>query len=132
MFRSIAILLVLTCHFSNCGLVPGPLADRARNVLAIYGVELFFVLSGFLIGSILIRDFDAGPVTGAKLKRFSSRRWLRTLPNYFVYLPVGLILERACYGGTRFFYKIWRGKCRMSFSPRGAWRWRSGFICSFR
>jgi peptidoglycan/LPS O-acetylase OafA/YrhL len=94
-FRSAAILLVLACHFSNCGLFPGDAADRARNCLAVFGVELFFVLSGFLIGTILIRDFATGDVTFAKLQHFWSRRWFRTLPNYYVFLPISLLLERA-------------------------------------
>jgi len=48
------------------------------------GVEIFFVLSGFLIGGILWRmrfRFDA-----AALRTFWLRRWLRTLPNYFLFL----------------------------------------------
>jgi len=58
-----------------------------------YGVELFFVLSGFLIGQILIR-------TGANLGRagnvgfFYVRRWFRTLPLFFLFLIVNIAFER--------------------------------------
>ena len=58
-----------------------------------YGVELFFVLSGFLIGQILIR-------TGADLARaenvalFYTRRWFRTLPLFFLFLIVNIVFER--------------------------------------
>jgi peptidoglycan/LPS O-acetylase OafA/YrhL len=58
-----------------------------------YGVELFFVLSGFLIGQILLR-------TGADLGRagnvafFYVRRWFRTLPLFFLFLIVNVVSER--------------------------------------
>ena len=57
-----------------------------------YGVELFFVLSGFLIGRILIR-------TGAELGRartvlvFYLRRWFRTLPLFWLFVGVNVFLE---------------------------------------
>ncbi len=54
-----------------------------------YGVELFFVLSGFLIGRILLRSGEAlGQPT--ELFRFWSRRWFRTLPAYFLFLFLNL------------------------------------------
>lgn len=51
------------------------------------GVNLFFVLSGFLIGGILLRivNKSTGLVT---LWHFWIRRWFRTLPNYFLVLLV--------------------------------------------
>ena len=57
-----------------------------------YGVELFFVLSGFLIGRILIGQ-------GVELSRASSvgkfylRRWFRTLPLFLLFLIVNVALE---------------------------------------
>jgi peptidoglycan/LPS O-acetylase OafA/YrhL len=57
-----------------------------------YGVELFFVLSGFLIGQILIRQ-------GLNLDRagnvavFYVRRWFRTLPLFFLFLLINVWLE---------------------------------------
>lgn len=59
-----------------------------------YGVELFFVLSGFLIGGILIR-------TGERLREsdellaFYLRRWFRTLPLFFLFVPVNVIIDAA-------------------------------------
>lgn len=48
------------------------------------GVELFFSLSGFLIGRMLIDLFDHDNVSFEQLANFWTRRWFRTLPLYFV------------------------------------------------
>ena len=74
--RAIAIALVVVAHYC------GPL-----NRLGIFGVELFFGLSGYLIGGILIRTLlGPEPVTSTQIFVFWQRRWWRTLPNYFLFL----------------------------------------------
>ena len=60
--------------------------------MGITGVEIFFVLSGFLIGNILIKDAKTG-LTKAKLKRFYLRRWFRTLPLYYLVLFLKIFYE---------------------------------------
>ncbi len=52
--------------------------------LAPGGVELFFSLSGFLIGRILLDLFKKEQVSFSSITRFWTRRWLRTLPLYYV------------------------------------------------
>ncbi|MFN8574948.1 MAG: acyltransferase [Gemmatimonadaceae bacterium] len=52
------------------------------------GVQFFFVLSGYLITSILITQQDRAPSLGAHLKVFYQRRMLRIFPSYFGYLAV--------------------------------------------
>ncbi|MDG1661044.1 MAG: hypothetical protein P8H40_06680 [Winogradskyella sp.] len=56
------------------------------RLLGATGVDIFFVLSGFLIGGILLRKLEAGQTSFSDLVRFWKRRWLRTFPNYFVVL----------------------------------------------
>lgn len=51
------------------------------------GVEMFFILSGVLIGQLLIEVFDSEHVW-EHLKIFIIRRWLRTLPLYFIMLMI--------------------------------------------
>ena len=57
-----------------------------------YGVELFFVLSGFLIGQILLRQGTALGHAG-NVAVFYVRRWFRTLPLFFLFLAVNVWLE---------------------------------------
>jgi peptidoglycan/LPS O-acetylase OafA/YrhL len=49
-----------------------------------FGMDLFFILSGFLIGSILIRSFEKHGTVDAR--RFYIRRIARTFPSYYVVL----------------------------------------------
>ena len=78
--RSIAIILVLLSH--SRFLTDFPENYFFLTVGAKFGVELFFVLSGFLIGTVLLRQFEAGP-SSRVLSRFWLRRWFRTIPAYF-------------------------------------------------
>ena len=52
------------------------------------GVTLFFVLSGFLIGNIILRHVEEGKTSFPDLMNFWRRRWLRTIPNYVLVLTV--------------------------------------------
>lgn len=65
--RAIAVLPVIALHFSYLKWVVG----------GYLGVDLFFVLSGFLISSLLVAEEAAGRVS---LKAFYARRALRILP----------------------------------------------------
>ncbi|PWN64234.1 acyltransferase family protein [Chryseobacterium viscerum] len=59
------------------------------------GVTIFFVLSGFLIGGILIKILEKGAFTFNKLLDFWKRRWFRTLPAYFLVLFLLLALNKV-------------------------------------
>ena len=74
--RAAAILMVLFSHFY-----------LQAEFLGFYGVELFFALSGFLIGGILLKPLTKGERFGwHALSTFWVRRWFRTLPNYYWFL----------------------------------------------
>ena len=87
--RAISVVLVILTHLhvhlaaKNAGWIN----DGAAPIFSgETGVQIFFVLSGFLITSLLIKEFDS---TGTvSLRNFYIRRALRILPLYF--LCVGL------------------------------------------
>lgn len=84
--RAAAILMVLIGHTW-----PSKAPNPWPGALAILGVELFFVLSGFLIGAILIRLADTGRLHRlSDVFAFWRRRWFRTLPNYYLFLGLHL------------------------------------------
>ncbi len=86
--RGLAIILVLVWHFGPCLFIfqPAPHSlGRALYNLAIptqAGVDLFFVLSGFLIGGILLDQRGAPNF----LRVFYLRRGCRIFPLYYGWL----------------------------------------------
>lgn len=88
--RAIAVIGVVVCH--GVEIFPEPIFRPIQILSGIFGVDIFFCLSGFLIGSIVIdtvRDFD-GDIR--KIRSFMVRRWLRTIPNYYVWLLINLAI----------------------------------------
>ncbi len=86
--RAISILGVLGFH----GM--GAISSRISAVLnGSLGVDVFFVISGYLITSLLVQEEkDFGSFS---LKRFYIRRSLRIWPAYYVFLMVGLAIGFA-------------------------------------
>jgi peptidoglycan/LPS O-acetylase OafA/YrhL len=102
--RAIAILSVLAGHSLTHGTPPGWLV-RYIGPQAITGVEIFYVLSGFLIGHILLRSVSSGRLhTVADVIDFWKRRWARTLPLYLFFL---VIYMRFDYHGVADLKQIW-------------------------
>ena len=92
--RGIAILLVLMVHsFSDFHFVhhPGLTWLVRMSRLGWSGVDLFFVLSGFLIGGILL-DARNSP---NYFKTFYIRRAYRILPLYFLVLTLAWLTFQA-------------------------------------
>lgn len=56
------------------------------------GVEIFFVLSGFLIGKILLQSYLKEDFSFSHVRSFLKRRWFRTLPNYFLILLINILI----------------------------------------
>lgn len=97
--RAIAALAVVGFHLRLPGFSGGAL-----------GVDIFFVLSGFLITSILLSELAQNRTIS--FRRFYARRALRLLPAYFAVVLFAVILYTVLVpvGGTRrgviasFFY----------------------------
>lgn len=89
--RALAICLVLYGHSEPLLLPYLPWLD-CLNIGGFLGVELFFVLSGFLIGAILIKANSNSNSSFGWIPTFWGRRWLRTLPNYYFFLAINIAL----------------------------------------
>lgn len=92
LIRAFAIIMVVVAHGNA---IMGDL-----NIWIIDGVDLFFVLSGFLIGHILIKSFNKEEINKNTLFTFWKRRWFRTLPNYYLILVLCLVYT---YSNTGYF-----------------------------
>jgi peptidoglycan/LPS O-acetylase OafA/YrhL len=78
--RALAILAVMLYHLDTRPIFPG----------GTIGVDVFFVLSGFLITTLLLQEWAVSG--GISLRRFYMRRALRLMPAVAVYLAVYLFI----------------------------------------
>jgi peptidoglycan/LPS O-acetylase OafA/YrhL len=118
--RASAIAAVMLFHVAQFWSVRNTTINKLTQ-LGQFGVELFFVLSGWLIGGLYWRERqDFGHVD---VRRFWYRRWLRTLPPYYsgfalAYLAVRigrgqpfdfgyLVFVQNCYPKIPFFVVSW-------------------------
>lgn len=95
--RSAAIVVVLMNHgflgfFVSTGLGQAQGWGAVLSACAVFSIEWLFVLSGFLIGSMMIRSFEARQGWLASARDFWLRRWFRTIPNYYLFLLVNAAL----------------------------------------
>jgi len=82
LLRALAIVIVVIYHAGIMGFaLPGEV-----HRFGWIGVDLFFVLSGYLIGGQLLAPIARGE--GIKLGRFFARRALRILPPYLVVIAL--------------------------------------------
>lgn len=81
--RSLAIVMVVMCHTV---IAYGPPKGLEVLQLGGKGVDLFFVLSGWLLGHQLLSELKSSG--SIDVPRFWLRRWLRTLPAYYAVLAL--------------------------------------------
>lgn len=104
--RAAAILFVVISH--ALWIFPeakGTFVDIFR-LMGVMGVEIFFVLSGFLIGRILFRIFINAEFKTKALNYFLIRRWFRTLPNYYLVLLINIAI--TAYFGREYSETLWK------------------------
>lgn len=119
--RGLAILLVLVHHFFR-GFAPSDgLVDRAVFAAASrawMGVDLFFVLSGYLITGILIEQRGRPHY----YRNFYARRTLRIFPLYYAVLAVVFLLAPRLGPGPLAYVS--------KSAPDQAWFW--GYLTNVR
>lgn len=81
--RALAVLLVLLFHVGISGVSGG-----------FVGVDIFFVISGYLITAIITRDIEQGRFS---LIEFYERRLRRILPAFFAVAIFTLIISTLCF-----------------------------------
>lgn len=102
--RALAVFFVVLGHSADL------LTAKIKIIISMFpfpdGVSVFFVLSGFLIGGIFIKILETEKASLRTLFNFWKRRWLRTLPVYFLILIILIILSSIFTQGFSFFNVI--------------------------
>ncbi|MDB4940908.1 MAG: acyltransferase 3 [Labilithrix sp.] len=137
--RGIAVLLVLMFHFAwtfpgeDPATAPGLVGWVAVKLHAFLwsgwtGVDLFFVLSGYLITRGLVTP--SPKALGTRLKSFWMRRVLRIFPLYYAFIIVGTIVALALAGTAAWVpgpsYWVYMQNYSLAFDPV-VLRWTAHF-----
>jgi peptidoglycan/LPS O-acetylase OafA/YrhL len=115
--RAISITLVLAGHAITGG--PHSFGFRFLFMHADLGVRVFFVISGFLITSLLLNErAQSGDIS---LRLFYIRRALRILPAFFLF--VGCVALLNFFGVTPIPNRLWLYVLTytVNYSPVSAW-----------
>jgi len=91
--RAVCALMVVKIHvhWSFAGSASTSMLDRG-----FLGVDMFFIISGFLIVTLLLRERDANG--RIDLRQFYVRRTLRIFPIYYLLVAILLLIALASYG----------------------------------
>ena len=114
-FRAISILMVCYGHLSGTRNFPVSIVEYGRwcGDVAHLGVLVFFVISGFLITSLLMSEHEM--TDAVSLKRFYLRRIVRIFPAFYAFIlvmAVATLLGAAQLTGRDFAYALTYGQFR--------------------
>jgi peptidoglycan/LPS O-acetylase OafA/YrhL len=98
--RGFAALAVAIPHFFMT-LDP---AARTPELISIVGVELFFILSGFVLAPQIIGFLESNSLP--RFWIFVRRRWYRTLPPYFLALTISAIIAHKLFSPAYFLHLL--------------------------
>lgn len=105
--RAIAVLLVFGNHMTIC---PAETSFCLNRITTFWnrggwvGVDLFFVLSGFLISGLLFREYQK--TGGLNLSRFLIRRGFKIYPSFWFLLAVTIVVAVFFSAASPHFYRL--------------------------
>ena len=128
--RAIAVLWVIIFHIwiFQHNTYPDLLGKVAQNPFLVWitkgdlGVDLFFVISGFLIGTILFKEYKKTKTLN--FKSFYLRRFLRLFPVYFFSMIIALFFLRGA--GAEKWVTAWSNLLYVNnyvFKSYMGWTW---------
>lgn len=105
--RTVSILIVLANHaligfYLAHGKAHWSGLTAYISASAIISIEWLFVLSGYLIGTMMIRSFERPGTWTQRARDFWLRRWFRTIPNYYLFLAINAALVTLGIGHGEF------------------------------
>ena len=106
LLRAIAVALVTISHgFNLLNNWSNPISDFLSSCISSFfkpgwwGVRIFFAISGYLIASQSIKVLHKGSANSAK--NFALRRWIRTVPTYWIFLVADIVRQSKSCDGLR-------------------------------
>jgi peptidoglycan/LPS O-acetylase OafA/YrhL len=110
--RAVAVLWVVALHvvFFHMSIYPAQVSRVFNHPVTawlangMFGVDLFFVISGFLIGSLLFEEFKTSG--SLSFSRFYVRRFLRLIPVYTAVMMLGLYFLHRIPGRPEWSYAV--------------------------
>src|SRR6185295_707232 len=114
--RAVAFAFVLCAHTLGTGILP--MTSRV-HVFGDIGVRTFFVLSGFLITTLLLRE--RARFGAISLRGFYLRRALRIFPAFYTFLAVVIVLRAAGLATASDRDLVFAGTYTMNFHADRAW-----------
>ncbi|MEZ4802574.1 MAG: acyltransferase [Gelidibacter sp.] len=106
LMRAVAIMMVVFSHIRWITPNARSIIPDLMSISGVMGVEIFFCLSGFLIGRILYKMYMSENFSFKHVFYFWIRRWFRTLPNYYLALLMNILI--VFYIGSQLPEHIWR------------------------
>jgi peptidoglycan/LPS O-acetylase OafA/YrhL len=92
--RGVGILAVMAYHYVGVTKAPDAVAKSVVFLSSSgwAGVDLFFVLSGYLVAGLLFSEYNR--TNDVRFGRFLFRRALKIWPSYYFYLLIQVIVRR--------------------------------------
>jgi peptidoglycan/LPS O-acetylase OafA/YrhL len=115
--RAVSIAMVCFAHMAGTRFFPSLVA--IRRDLGNLGVRVFFVISGFLITTLLVEEFSrSGRIS---LGRFYLRRAFRILPCAYVYIGMAAVLSLAGVAPVRLPHLLHAATYTVNYDPDRPW-----------
>lgn len=96
LFRSFSYLMIFVGH--GIDIFRETLPSTANYFFLLKdAIEVFFVLSGFLIAKSFLEEFQLNHDRFLLTKRFYLKRWFKTLPSYYLVVAIHIIIGGFLY-----------------------------------
>ncbi|CAH0263610.1 MULTISPECIES: acyltransferase family protein [Pseudomonas] len=92
--RGIAIILVVSYHMAAVGYIPSAVSTMLANFNGSFGVDLFFLVSGFLVSASLMKILESNSGSFRKaISIYFARRWFRTIIPAAIWVVIWTVLS---------------------------------------
>ena len=105
LFKTSAIVLLLLANAIFLFQMQMPIVMQFVPIMGFLGLEIFFVLCGFWLGSSLWKIYNHGDFGSKAAFNFVKRRMFRILPLYIIILCANLVLASVMDYGVKDMWK---------------------------